>query len=76
MQYKVVCAALGALLIAASAPAQQSQGNSVAPKARAAEKTYCLQFGFDTGSRINRTECKTKREWAKLGIDVDNLGEK
>ena len=75
MKFSAVAAAFATLLIASPASAWDSaQGNSVGAKAQAKEKTYCLQFGLDTGSRINRVECKTKREWAQLGVDVDDLG--
>ncbi len=61
------------LMASPAAAAQQDSGKS---RAKAAERTYCLQFSMDTGSRINRTECKTKKEWAMLGVDVDELGVK
>lgn len=34
---------------------------------------YCLQLEASTGSHINRTECRTKAEWAQLGIDIDEV---
>lgn len=72
MKFSAVAAAFATLLIASPAAAwDDAQGNTVAAKPK--EKTYCLQFGLDTGSRINRVECKTKREWAMLGVDVDDL---
>lgn len=75
MKYSAVAAAFATLLIASPASAWNSgQGNTAATKTQAKEKTYCLQFGLDTGSRINRVECKTKREWAQLGVDIDELG--
>jgi len=75
MPYKLACVALGSLLFVAPASAHQSpQSNTVTPKAP--EKTYCLQFSLDTGSRINRVECKTKKQWALLGVDVDHLTDK
>jgi len=40
------------------------------------ERTYCLQYTQDTGSRINRTECRTKKDWERLGVDVDELIDK
>ena len=74
MKFSTVAAAFATLIITSPASAvDSSQGNSVAAKP-AKERTYCLQFGLDTGSRINRVECKTKREWAQLGVDIDDLG--
>jgi hypothetical protein len=52
--------------LAAQQPVSKSQD-------RAPEKTYCLKYVLDTGSRINRTECKTKKEWSELGVDVSEL---
>ena len=40
------------------------------------QQKYCIQYEQDTGSRINRVECKTKAEWAKLGVYVDDLTKK
>ena len=36
------------------------------------EKTYCTS-GTISGSRIVKQECKTKSEWAKDGVDIDDL---
>jgi hypothetical protein len=60
-------------LIAAPAFAK---GNEVAPKTdktSASEQKYCLSYDKTTGSRLNRQECRTKRNWAKDGIDVDKM---
>jgi hypothetical protein len=69
MRYKAIAILTGAALLAVPAAAEQSG------KARPAtpEKTYCLQYSQDTGSRISRTECRTKKEWARIGVDIDEL---
>ena len=73
MQYTFASVAIPTLLFTAPALAQQSpQSNTVAPKQAQQQKTYCFQFSLDTGSRINRTECKTRKQWEMLGVDVDN----
>lgn len=36
-------------------------------------KKHCLTFADDTGSHLVRTECRTKKEWKQLGVDVDEL---
>ncbi len=74
MQYRAIAFALGTILVAAPAAATDPQGNTVAAKPAAKEKTYCLQYSLDTGSRINRVECKTKKDWQRLGVDIDDLG--
>jgi hypothetical protein len=77
MPSRIVVVALASLLFSSSASAWDNpQSNTVAAKPPAKEKTYCLQFSLDTGSRINRMECRTKKEWALLGVDVDNLTDK
>jgi hypothetical protein len=76
MPYQAVAFILGSLLVAVpTTAADNPQANSVAPKTRVAAKdqTYCLQFGVDTGSRIKRVDCKTKRQWETLGVDVDEV---
>ena len=65
MQLKLVAFALGLVLSATPAVA----GNSKAPK----EQVYCLEFKDDTGSHVSRRECRTKKEWKRLGVDVDDL---
>jgi hypothetical protein len=60
-------------LIAAPAVAK---GNEVSPKtdkASASEQKYCLSYEKATGSRLDRQECRTKRNWAKDGVDVDKM---
>lgn len=51
----------------ASAPASAPQVKPAAP-----EKTYCTS-GTISGSRIVKQECKTKSQWAKEGIDINDL---
>ena len=48
---------------------------AAAPKAKDQPK-YCFQYEQDTGSRINRIECKTRAEWARLGVYVDDSAKK
>ncbi len=57
-------------LLVTSAPAVAGQP---APKD---QTKYCMQVEASTGSRISKTECRTKAEWAQLGIDVDELVKK
>jgi hypothetical protein len=45
-------------------------------KAAQDQQKYCIQYEQDTGSRINRVECRTKAEWAKLGVYLDDLTKK
>lgn len=59
-------------LIATASPAAAAQ-TPTKGQPQAHEKIYCLQLESSTGSRLNRSGCKTKREWALVGIDVDEL---
>ena len=76
MKSVTIAAALGALLVSSSASAWDNpQSNTVAAKP-SQDRTYCLQVPDDTGSHVNRVECRTKREWAQRGVDVDTLIDK
>ncbi len=68
---KSILALAGLMLITSPAAAAEQPANKGQP--RAPEKTYCLKYVADTGSRLSRTECRTKEEWALSGIDVDEL---
>jgi hypothetical protein len=50
-----------------SAPAAVSRAPGSTP-----EKVYCTS-GTISGSRIVKQECKTKAQWAKDGVDVNDL---
>ena len=59
-------------LVLGAAPA--AAADSAAKKAAAKDQTkYCIQVEPSTGSRISTTECRTKADWASLGVDVDEL---
>lgn len=58
----------------ASAPGAASQDQKYGAKTQAApQPLYCIRFDQDTGSRINREECRTKKEWALKGVDIDEV---
>lgn len=61
-------------LALANAPAAASQDQKNGAKTQAtSQQLYCIRFDQDTGSRINREECRTKKEWALKGIDIDEF---
>ena len=66
---KILFASAIVSLMAVPAAAQSAGKGRAADK----EQVYCLQFSSETGSRISRLECKTKKEWQRLGIDLDEL---
>ena len=69
---KSILAALAIVVTATSGTAQA--GETTAPKAAAKqrEKLYCIKEAM-VGSRIAQKTCLTKAEWARQGVDVDEL---
>ena len=61
-------------MILASTAAGAASPPKAAPKGTSApsERTYCFKFEGGTGTRISTTECRTKSEWRRLGVDVDH----
>ena len=80
MRMAIVGLSLSLLAVPASATeagagdqgAQQSAAPKTATAPAAKERRYCVQYGEITGSRIQSVECKTKANWARLGVDVDH----
>jgi hypothetical protein len=72
--YKGIVVALGMILASAQASAQ---ANSTAPSPvakppkQAQPVQYCIVMEPFTGSRTSKTECKTREQWAREGVDVD-----
>ena len=50
-----------------------SPGLAKAPKSGPAEPVYCIKYERETGSRIERQACKTKKQWSEQGVDIDQL---
>ena len=65
---------MAANTVSGTGAAAENSARAPAPKASAAvpEKVYCTS-GTITGSRVVKTECKTKAQWAKDGVDVNDL---
>lgn len=66
--------ALAFSLIAAASPAlaQPSGGDAVAgAPAAGPDARYCLRTAADTGNLVERIWCGTRRQWTRLGVDVD-----
>lgn len=61
------------LLVALSMAALPLPANPGAKDAPAGSPTtrYCLRVEPITGSRIETIQCKTREDWAELGLDVD-----
>jgi hypothetical protein len=77
MSRTVIIAALTALIATPAAAAGNSQSAPAKETRPAAEKSkatkYCLTYEKTTGSRIEKTECRTKADWAQQGINLDDL---
>lgn len=71
MHCKALLTFTAVALIASQAAAQQA--GTAKPRTQAREKNYCIHFEPDIGSRISRTECRTKKEWSKMGVEIDDL---
>ena len=65
-----------AALITAPATAKGSDSAPKAGKTAAAEQKYCIEYEKMTGSRVSRQECRTKKQWAEEGVNVDELMKK
>lgn len=61
---------LGAATVVTSTSALAAPRNG---QKTAAERKYCFQYHETVGTRIARSECKTKAQWALEGVDVDKL---
>ncbi len=59
---------LSLVLGAAPAAAAESTAKKTAPQG---QTKYCIQLEAFTGSRISKTECRTREDWARLGVNVD-----
>lgn len=58
---------LTSLVALLSSPALAS-----APKGPA-ETVYCIKYEKETGSRIAPQECLTKKQWARKGVNIDEM---
>jgi hypothetical protein len=72
---KVLATAVLSVILASSAADAATATKSTA-NPPVDTKQYCLTFADETGSHITRTECRTKKEWKQLGVDVDELSAK
>ena len=71
---KVLTAVALSMVLVANAPAPTPSDNRAQkPRNDASNTQYCIKFDASTGSRIPKTECRSKSEWAQLGINVDEL---
>lgn len=63
---------LAASSVSSGGAGQASAGSASQTRPAAPEKIYCTS-GTITGSRVVKKECKTKAQWAKDGVSIDDL---
>lgn len=78
MAYIQVAVAVSMILASATATAAPKNTQTKAPSATTAASAdpnfkYCIESEPFTGSKVVKTECKTRAEWAKEGVNVDEL---
>jgi len=77
MAYIKVGVAVSMILASATATAapktSQAKDQAASTAASGQEVKYCMESEPFTGSKVIKTECKTKAEWAKEGVNVDQL---
>lgn len=64
---------LGLMIASAASASTPNAQSSNKPASQAQEMRYCLKLERATGSNIDRSGCRTKAEWRRLGIDIDDL---
>ena len=72
MAQKALIVALS--VIAAASPAfatNQDTTPTTAAPAGTSDTKYCMRIEAITGSRLEKTKCWTREEWAEQGVDVD-----
>jgi hypothetical protein len=69
---KVFASVALSVILASAATAAPAGKQGSKSSSNAAAQTYCIQTEA-TGSRHAKVECRTKEEWSRLGVDVDEL---
>ena len=70
----VLAVASSAPALANTDPAKSASTGKGAGQARS--QVYCIKYEGETGSRLARQLCMTKKQWAQEGVDVDELTKK
>ena len=56
-------------------PAATTAGTATVTSAAAKPNQICIKFAPTIGSRIAKTECKTRQEWLREDVNVDEVTE-
>jgi len=62
---------ISASIILMGAPGNAAPKQGSRDQAQPKAQKYCLQYENETGSRLRREECRTREEWQRLGVDLD-----
>ena len=64
--------------ISSSAPAlaHMDPAKGATAKNVGQSQIYCIKYENETGSRLARQLCMTKKQWAQEGVNVDELKRK
>jgi len=65
-----------AFLLASTAVVAAAPGGKAKNPPSSPGPQYCITFEPSTGSHVSKTVCRTKAEWAELGVDVDDATKK
>ena len=71
MAHKHFVLALGMIVAASPVSATSPDRYPLVAPAAPAHAKYCLRIAPITGSRIETIQCRTREEWARIGLDVD-----
>jgi hypothetical protein len=53
-----------------------AKGSTAKNAGQGQSQVYCVKYENETGSRLARQLCMTKKQWAQEGVNVDELKRK
>ncbi|NUT01496.1 MAG: hypothetical protein HOP96_11015 [Sphingomonas sp.] len=71
MAHRKSILALSAIIAAPVSAASLYPGPGTPAPAGTPDTLYCMHIEAITGSRLEKTKCWTRAEWAEQGVDVD-----
>lgn len=71
MAFKALAMAFGLAAVATPVSATIQDTPPMLAPAGTPDTLYCMHIEAITGSRLEKTKCWTRQEWAEQGVDVD-----
>lgn len=71
MAFRALAIAFGLAVAATPVSATIQDNQLLTAPAGTPETLYCMHIEAITGSRLEKTKCWTRQEWAEQGVDVD-----